>query len=53
MKKQMKYADNRGIQMVGIIGDAEMDSNTITVKTLNSGDQQSMTLAQLMDQLSA
>lgn len=53
MKKQMKYADNRGIQMVGIIGDAEMDSNTITVKTLNSGDQQSMTLAQLMDRLSA
>ena len=52
MKKQMKYADSRGIEVVGIIGDSEVSENTITVKSLKSGDQKSMNLPELIKFLS-
>jgi histidyl-tRNA synthetase len=48
MKKQIKYADSRGIEYVGIIGDEEMGNKTIMVKNLALGEQSSMTVEELI-----
>lgn len=40
MKKQMKYADDKAIPFVALIGEDEMTSNTITVKDMESGNQE-------------
>ncbi len=40
MKKQMKYADDKAIPFVALIGEDEMNSNTITVKNMESGNQE-------------
>lgn len=48
MKKQMKFADQRGINLVGIIGEDEMNTNTVMVKNLEKGGQDSMTVDQLI-----
>lgn len=39
MKKQMKYANNRNIMTVGIIGDDEITTGTVMVKNLETGEQ--------------
>lgn len=42
MQKQMKYADNRKIPYVVMIGSAEIEKNLITYKNMNSGEQHSL-----------
>lgn len=39
MKKQLGYADNRNIPYVAIIGETEMNNNTITLKDMINGKQ--------------
>lgn len=39
LKKQMKYADDRQIPYVAIIGTEEMKSQTVTIKNMSTGDQ--------------
>lgn len=48
MKKQMKYANDRGIPLVGIIGDEEMNSGKIMVKNMESGEQEQMSMEELI-----
>lgn len=48
MKKQMKYANDRGIPLVGIVGDEEMNSGKIMVKNMESGEQEQMTIEELI-----
>lgn len=52
MKKQMKYADNRGIAYVGIIGDQEITDNKIMVKDLTTGEQKTLSIEELSEKLS-
>lgn len=52
MKKQMSYADNLNIPYVAFIGEAEMQSQTLTVKDMESGEQKSYTLDELSQLLS-
>ncbi len=52
MKKQIGYADAMNIPFVGIIGESEMADGTITLKDLTSGEQQQLTIDQLISRLS-
>ena len=51
MKKQIGYADSMQIPFVGIIGESELESGTITLKNLTSGEQQQLTTEQLIEAL--
>jgi histidyl-tRNA synthetase len=51
MQKQMKYANDRGVQFVALVGDNEMNSNTIQLKNLESGDQVAISLEELIERL--
>ncbi len=44
MKKQMKYADQRNIPFVILIGEQEMESKQYTLKNMVTGDQQKLTV---------
>lgn len=46
MKKQMQYANDREIPFVGILGETELQSNTIMVKNMQDGSQQALTIEQ-------
>ncbi len=39
MKKQMTYADNKGIPFVAIVGETEMNEGKVMLKNMKSGDQ--------------
>ena len=39
MKKQMSYANNKGIPYVALVGEDEMNNNVITLKDMESGEQ--------------
>ena len=52
MKKQMNYANDRKIPYVAIVGADEVQNNTITLKDMNAGTQQTLSLEQLVASLS-
>ena len=47
-KKQMSYADERGIPYVAIMGENEIANQTITLKDMSNGEQQSLSLDELL-----
>ncbi|MBQ0733031.1 histidine--tRNA ligase [Aquimarina celericrescens] len=47
MKKQMGYADKRGIGYVILAGTSEISNNTFTVKNMHSGTQEEMNFEEL------
>ena len=49
MKKQMKYADQKSIPAVLLIGVEEMESGLYTYKNMHTGDQQKVNLDQLLE----
>lgn len=51
MKKQMSYANSRGIQYVGIAGDDERSKGVLTLKNMITGDQETVTPEQLCEKL--
>jgi histidyl-tRNA synthetase len=51
MKKQMNFANKRNIDYVVLVGEAEMNSNTYTLKNMASGDQQNVSLEELIKKL--
>jgi histidyl-tRNA synthetase len=42
MKKQLSYADKKGIRYVAILGPDERDNDRVTIKDLTSGEQQTL-----------
>jgi len=52
MKKQMTYANNKGVQFVIIVGEDEMESGILSVKNMESGEQSNLSIADLIKQLS-
>jgi len=50
MKKQMKYANEKGARKVVMIGETEMAENKLTVKDMETGEQANITLAELVEQ---
>ena len=51
MGKQMGYADKRNIPFAVLAGESEMDAQTYTLKNMKSGEQQTLSLDQLIDAL--
>jgi histidyl-tRNA synthetase len=51
MKKQMTYANNKGVQFVIIVGEDEMESGILSVKNMESGEQSNLSIADLIKQL--
>ena len=50
-KKQMKYANARGFKYALIIGDQEVADQTLSIKELQSGEQQSLSLDETIELL--
>lgn len=51
MKKQMNYANKRDIPYVVLVGEKELKNNTYTLKNMQSGAQESLSLASLNSKL--
>jgi len=51
MKKQMKYANDRKVPFVAIIGSEEMQSGQLSFKNMESGDQSKQNLAGIIQTL--
>ena len=49
MKSQMKDANRLMAKNVIIIGEEEMNSGQLTLKDMNTGDQQKLTLDNIID----
>jgi len=52
MKKQMKYADDKGIPYVALVGSQEMETGVISVKNMKTGEQEKVKSAGLVSFLS-
>jgi histidyl-tRNA synthetase len=48
MKKQMTYADNKNIPFVAIVGSNEMEAGKVMLKNMQTYEQQSVSLEELM-----
>ena len=48
LKKQMSYADKKGIPFVIMLGSQEIESGNLTLKNMASGEQTSLTLEELI-----
>ncbi len=48
MKKQMSYADDKKIPYVAIVGSNEMDTNTVMLKNMATGEQRLVTLDEMV-----
>ena len=49
MKKQLNYANKKGISYVAIIGTEEVSSKTLSLKSMETGEQQKLTINELLD----
>ena len=48
MAKQFQFAEKKGINYAVIVGETEMQQNIFALKNLNSGEQQNVTLEELI-----
>jgi len=48
MNKQMKYANNRNIPFVIVIGESERESGQLTLKNMETGEQDKFSVSELM-----
>tara|TARA_B100000459_G_scaffold72355_1_gene40095 strand:+ start:1 stop:1227 length:1227 start_codon:yes stop_codon:yes gene_type:complete len=53
IKKQMNYANKKGVQFVVMIGEDEIKSGELTIKDMRSGDQRQMKVSELINFLSS
>jgi histidyl-tRNA synthetase len=47
LKKQMKYANDKNVPYVAMVGKNEMEKNVLTVKDMNSGEQREIRIQEL------
>ncbi len=52
MKKQMNYANKKGVRFVVLAGKDEMESGVLTVKDMSTGEQSNLNISELIKQLS-
>jgi histidyl-tRNA synthetase len=48
LQKQMKYANDKNIPFVLLIGDEEIQSGKLTLKNMQSGEQQKLTIDEIL-----
>ena len=51
MKKQMKFANDKHVQFVALAGEQEITSNVVNIKNMISGDQQAISVNELINSL--
>ncbi len=51
MKKQMKYANDIGVKNIALVGQNEIDENCVQLKNMHSGDQNKMSMAEVINVL--
>jgi histidyl-tRNA synthetase len=51
MKKQMSYADNKKIPFVAIVGETEMNEGKVMLKNMKSGEQELVSLEELIGKI--
>lgn len=51
MKKQMKFANDKHVQFVALAGEQEITSNVVNIKNMISGDQQAISINELINSL--
>lgn len=51
MKKQMTYANAKGIPFVALVGETELQEGKITLKDMERGEQQMLSLDELIEKL--
>jgi histidyl-tRNA synthetase len=51
MKKQMKYANGKGVKYICVIGSNEMESGELTLKNMETGNQESLTIEEIINKL--
>src|SRR5690606_10525696 len=49
MKKQMKYADDKKVEFVAIVGEEEMNEGLIQLKNMATGEQEEFSLEEMID----
>lgn len=52
MKKQMGYANTLGVPFVALVGESEMASGLVSLKDMATGEQQQLTVADIIKKLS-
>ena len=52
MKKQMKYANDKKIQFVVMVGEDEMNSGQLSLKNMQSGEQSKIIIEELINSMS-
>jgi histidyl-tRNA synthetase len=52
IQKQMKYANARNVPFVALVGSNEMENKVVTLKNMNSGEQESISVASLITKIS-
>jgi histidyl-tRNA synthetase len=51
MKKQMKYADDKRVSYVALVGETEMQQGLIQLKNMATGEQEALSLNELIERL--
>ena len=51
MKKQMDFANRKAVPFVAFVGESEMRDETVTLKNMTDGSQQTLTVDALIDTL--
>ena len=51
MKKQMQYADKKAVKFVVMIGEEELNSGKLTLKNMDSGEQESLLFEELDEKI--
>lgn len=48
MKKQMKYANDRGVRYVAMVGESELESGLILLKNMETGEQEELSIEEVI-----
>ena len=51
LKKQLEYADRKGIPFVVVIGSNEMETGQLTLKNMTTGEQQSLPINEIIEKV--
>lgn len=51
MKKQMTYANNKNVEYVAMVGETEIAKGTISLKCMESGEQENLTIHQVIQKI--
>ena len=51
MKKQMKYANDRNIPFVIILGSQEIEKNTLAIKNMETGEQENIPTEEFLNRI--